>query len=171
MYSMLVFLMNSPESIHPVLRHSKAFISTLLLGLVFYNLAMRSVVTSIEFVNILIFALLLNAIVILLSIAVPDVKVMLAGLYGFNKKFVELRGFGLTSGYDAAGYLCVFGTLLSAASSNYKNNILYSLVFVMFIAVAFFPSRSSMVLAIFVVAVVCLFFLLKGRRALKVLSV
>ncbi len=170
-YSMLVVSLNGFEDIQPVLRHSRALMSTVLLGLFFYNLAANSVLSSGKLTNILIAVLLVNAIVIIVSIFVPDMKPYLAWLYGFNKKFVALRSFGLTAGYDTAGYLCIFGGILSFTSAYYKAGIRYSIIAMVFIVAAILTSRSSMMLAVTLMIGVCVVFLLKGRWSLKVVSV
>ncbi|MDX2505425.1 MAG: hypothetical protein QNL62_13250 [Gammaproteobacteria bacterium] len=170
-YSMLVVSFNGFEDIHPILRHFRALISTALLGLFFYNLAINSVLSSVKLTNILIAVLLVNAIVIIASIFIPEIKSYLAGLYGFNKKFVALRSFGLTAGYDTAGYLCIFGAIFSFARAYYKTGISYSIIALVFIVAAIFTSRSAMMLAATLITGVCVVFVLKGRWSLKVISV
>ncbi len=170
-YSILMVLVNDTGDTQPILRHFRALISTMLLGLVFYNLSINNLLYSIRLVNILIAVLLVNAIVIIISIPVPDIKVYLAELYGFNKKFVDLRGFGLTSGYDTAGYLCIIGAILSAFKIYYKGESWYSLIIIVFIVATFFTSRSSMMLAGFLTIGICVAFILKGRWILKIVSV
>ncbi len=170
-YSILMVLINGMGDTQPVLRHFRALISTSLLGLVFYNLSINNILSSMRLVNILIAVLLINAIVIIMSMPFPDIKVYLAELYGFNKKFVDLRSFGLTAGYDTAGYLCIIGAILSAFKVYYKGEFWYSLIIMVFIVATFFTSRSSMILAVFLTTGLCVFFILKGRWILKVVSV
>jgi hypothetical protein len=113
---------------------------------------------------------MLNAAVIILSIAVPDIKPFLAGMYGFDKVFTSLRGFGLTAGYDSAGYLCVYGMALSAAAAYYRKKAIYSLFVLFFLSATVFTSRSTMVLAFAVIASVCVIFLYRGKWSLKLVS-
>ena len=164
-------LINGTEDTQPVLRHFRALISTILLGLVFYNLSINNILSSIRLVNILIAVLLINAIIIIMSIPIPEIKSYLAELYGFNKKFVELRSFGLTAGYDTAGYLCIIGAILSAFKVYYKASLWNSLIIIVFIVATFFTSRSSMILAVFLTIGICAVFILKGRGILKIISV
>ncbi len=170
LHSILVVFFNGMDDLQPILRHFRALISTVLLGLIFYNLAINSVLSSATLINVLIAVLLVNASVIMLSIIFPDIKINLTELYGFDKKFVDLRSFGLTAGYDTAGYLCIIGATLSAACAYYKGAVRYSFIFLVFISAVFFTSRSSMVLAGVLIVGVCTVFILKGRWTLKVIS-
>lgn len=169
-YSMLAVLFAGVEDTHPVLRHFRALISTVLLGVVFYNLAATRTYSSGQLTNTLIAVLLVNAVVVMVSIALPEIKPLLANLYGFNKSLVPLRSFGLTAGYDTAGYLCIIGGALSAIAIYYKRNIGYTISFLSFMVAAMFTSRSTMLLVLVLMTSVCAVFLLRGRWTLKVAS-
>ena len=161
-HSILVVLFSGVEDTQPVLRHLRALLSTALLGIFFYNVALTKNLSAESLTNILIVVLLINAIVVLVSIVSPEVKSLLAKMYGFNKGNRALRSFGLTSGYDTAGYLCVFGMVLTAVAVYYKRSITYSLIILVFMAAAVFTSRSAMLLAFSSMSLVCLAFLYSG---------
>lgn len=169
-YSILVVSVNNMEDIQPILRIFRALASTTLLGLVFYNLSTNGVLSPIKIINVLIAVLLVNAVVVVVSIIMPDIKAYLAELYGFDKRFVDLRSFGLTAGYDTAGYLCVIGAILSFIGAYYRAAVRYSLIGLVFVAATVFTSRSSMLLAIILMAGVCAVYILNGRWSLKVIS-
>lgn len=169
-HSILAVLFAEIEDMQPVLRHLRAFLSTVLLGTFFYNVAMRETLSAERIINILIVVLMINAVVIILSIAAPEIKPFLAGMYGFDKGFRSLRGFGLTAGYDTAGYLSVFGMALSAAAAYYRKRVIYSFYIFVFLSSAVFTSRSAMLFAFSVIASVCVIFLFRGKWSLKVIS-
>ena len=127
-YSILAVLFTGADDTQPVLRHFRALISTVLLGLFFYNIAITGAYSSGRLIKMLIFVLLVNAIVVMVSVAIPEIKTPLAEMYGFDKSFSALRSFGLTAGYDPAGYLCVIGATLASISVYYKRNVGYSLI-------------------------------------------
>lgn len=169
-HSTAMVLFNGVEDIQPVLRHFRALISTILLGAFFYNLGSSNALSSAKLINIVVLILLVNATAIIVSIFMPEIKPVLAELYGFNKRFVGFRSFGLTAGYDTAGYFCIIGAALSAASAYQNDSARHSITILIFVAATFLTSRSSMVLATMLMIGVCSVFVLKGRWSLKVVS-
>lgn len=169
-HSLSIVLFAEIEDMQPVLRHVRALLSTALLGTFFYNIAMAKMLSAERVIDILIAVLMINAVVIILSIIVPEIKPFLAGMYGFDKSFSSLRGFGLTAGYDSAGYLCVYGMVLSAAAAYYRKKAIYSLYVLVFLSAAVFTSRSTMLFAFAVVSLVCVVFLYRGKWSLKFVS-
>lgn len=167
-YSIVAALLNGSSDTYATMRLSRALLSTAALGLAFYNLDVRPGTV----LNILIAVLLLNAGAVLLEILVPSSQSLLAGLYGFNKVTVRtLRAFGLTAGYDTAGYLCVIGALLSAFKIIKGGRVLpYLLTMTVFTVAALFTSRSSMTLNLLVMTSVCVTFLFRGGPGLKLVG-
>lgn len=163
-YSLYLYSFTATNDTYVMLRCLRALLSSVFLGFVFYNTDLKF---SVIF-DLLIAVLCCNALSILLQILIPETQYILSAIYGFNKNFAKYRAFGLTTGYDTAGYLCVIGAILSAAKSYYNNGrFIYIVTLTLFIVAAFFTSRSSMLLMLVVTLTVLFFFLVKGGPALK----
>jgi hypothetical protein len=169
-YSTLAVLFDQADDMQPFLRHVRALLSTALLSLFFYNIALSAATNSAVLVKVLLAVLLLNAGVVLVSVWNPGIQTLLADMYGFDKSVRPLRSFGLTSGYDTAGYLCVVGALISSISIYFRKSKTDLVALVIFIAAAMFTSRSTMVLIFLLIAGFSIVFLVRGRWSLKVVS-
>lgn len=166
-HTTLVTLVSGGAELYPLMRHVRAFTSTLLLGVFFYNVAVSQRIGVRTFLNVVLYCLVVNAAAILAQIYWPFLKPVIAGLTGFDKHFVALRGFGLTAGYDTAGYLCIFGAVMSAMCAYLWRGIKYQALLLVFLAAAVFTSRSTMALALVTAIAIVMFYLVKGRPSLK----
>ena len=169
-YSLAMVLAGNADDLQPALRGGRALLSTILLGAFFYNLGVSNSFSTARLTNVIILVLLVNAFSIIASTLMPELKVRLAGLYGFDKEFVPLRSAGMTAGYDTAGYFCVIGMALASIKAYYKPGAWHPAVTMIFFIAAFLTSRSTMVLACALMAGVCIVFLTKGRWTLKSIS-
>jgi len=167
-HTILVIVGNGDAELYPLLRHVRATASTLLLGFVFYNLGRRKQINSRKLLDVLLLCLVTNAIVIVAQIEFPSLKPLMAETVGFDKRFVVLRGFGLTAGYDTAGYLCVFGAIIAAMCAYSWKGVRYQALVLFFLAVTVFTSRSTMALALLVAASIIVLYLANGRLSLRI---
>lgn len=170
-YSIVVLLLNGGDDIQIVLRGGRALLATVFFGAVFYNIALTNIVNINELSDIILLVLLAGALVIFLQILFPELKSYLGNLYDFNKNFVTLRAFGLTTGYDTAGYLCVYGGVLSAARAFFNVGRFNIIAFTIFQGAVFFTSRSSMALMMFFSFGLFFVFILRGSLSLKIFVV
>ena len=168
-YTLLVYMVAERADSYIVLRTLRAFFATIFISVTIYNVRLPQSVM----ISIIINILLMHALAVLVQIAVPMTKLYFATLYLFDKKLtVSMRAFGLTAGYDMAGYLCIAGMVLAllAALYGHKNprNILRGIVFG---TAAMFTSRVSMLVTVIVVLVFGVVFCIKGRRTLKLAGI
>ncbi|MDQ3002706.1 MAG: hypothetical protein M3Y08_15765 [Fibrobacterota bacterium] len=167
-YSTIATIVNQSYDYYAVARHLRALISTATLGLAFYNLNVKPG----KLVDILLLVLLLNASAVIMEITIPQTQVFLSPIYGFTKGLrTGLRAFGLTAGYDSAGYLCVAGGVFSAIKIQIGKKVFPYLIYLtIFTIAAIFTSRSSMMLNLIVTFVMCLLFLFKGKAGMKLVG-
>jgi len=167
-YSIIIFFVSETSNLYPVLRGTRALLATLLLGIVVYNFPLR--ISSM--LNITIIIILINAIVIFIQILMPGIQVYFAKLYEFNKTIRNMRAFGLTAGFDTAGFLCVKGIVLSGVSFLViKKSMKYILVLSIFSIATLFTSRSTMALSVFIVLGFALVFIIKSKFKYKLLGI
>lgn len=168
-WSIVATLANASTDMYATLRMSRCLLTTSALALAVYNLDIEPG----ELLDIILAVLALNAVAVLVEIAFPSTQAILSSLYGFNKVAIRtLRAFGLTAGYDTAGYLCVIGALISALKSLAgRRTFAYLLAMTLFTASACFTSRSSMTLNLLVMASVCVVFMFRGGTGLKLVGV
>ncbi len=128
LYSMLVFVVN-PADEWVVIRSLRATVNTMCLGAVIYNFP----ISTSRKVETIVIVLLINALMIVFQAVIPEIQTLFAELYGFNKPIRQWRAFGLTAGYDTAGYLSIMGLVLSFLlvmhSKNIKKSFLESCIF------------------------------------------
>ncbi len=168
LYTIVVYVFSGCDDEYVLLRYARALLSTVMLGLVFSNIRVRSS----QLFNIFILGLLFNACVILFQVVLPKLQIYLAPIWGFNKHIVPFRAFGLTPGYDGAGYLCLLGAILSAFGVWYSSKaVRYLLALWLFVLSASFTTRTNIILMFFVIIVITFLFLLKGKRLLKILAI
>lgn len=145
-YSVGVYLLAGFPDTYFLLRAARAFLATLLIAITVNNARLRVSVM----LDVVIDVLLLHAIAVLVQILIPEVKPVFAHLWGFDKTLsASVRGFGLTAGYDIAGFLCVAGMVLSLLSGSRRARpSKYFARALVFCAAGFFTSRISMVVTV-----------------------
>jgi hypothetical protein len=167
MYALTVSIFAGIDDFYIPLRQLRAALTLAFLGITFYNARLAPV----TFLNLLILALLLNVFAIGIQIAIPDSKAVFAQLWEFDKGFVPLQAFGLTAGYDAAGYMCIMGACLSVAAMYYSTRRLrYFLSFTLFIVATLFTSRNNIAMAIVLLFTVSFACLLRGKGVLRAIG-
>lgn len=148
-WTLLIFMFSENSDVYPVARTLRAFISTVIGFALIYSISRRYNYSEKELLHAVCLVLSLNAIVVLLQIIIPETQQLFSQIWGFDKKFASYRAFGLTAGYDTAGYLNVIGfvtaILLKIKSNEYKYNYLIALFFIS----TLLTSRSSMALLLF----------------------
>jgi len=166
-YSLYICLISN-SNFYSFFRSARATISLALLGVVIYNYRLKLS----NMIDLILIVLLLNAIAIFSQIFFPETKLYFAELYQFNKHFVSLRSFGLTAGYDTAGFFCIMGFILSALLAlDKRKKLKYILFCAIFCFATFFTSRSSMILISIFAFVFYIWFLLKGNYTLRIFSI
>lgn len=159
-YATVVFLLGEGSDYILLLRYFRALLSTIMLGLVFYNIRLKPN----ALLDTIIIVLMFNAAAIFFQVIFPDIQKYLSEIYGFTKSIRNFRAFGLTAGYDTAGFLCVIGAVITSVSAYYKDKyIRYLLLLLFFASAAFFTSRTSIGFIILVLLIVVLVFMLKHR--------
>lgn len=139
-YSAAVFIFARSPNEYVVLRGLRALCNTMFLGAFIYNFPLPTA----RKINTVITVLLINALAVVLQALVPETQTLFAQLYGFDKSIRGLRGFGLTAGYDTAGFLCVMGVVLTSLVTMHSKRAKNLLKVCVFAIAAIFTSRSTM---------------------------
>lgn len=145
---LLKFIYGSGDS-YIIFRSFRAFSSFFFISIWVYFIASNKLFTLEQVTEIIQNILFIGAIIIIIQIYNPNTQKLFMELTGFNKSISEQRGFGLTAGYDSAGFLCVIGYTLTIIRIGLKRlkSMLYLTIFIFSIALT---SRSSMILLIIV---------------------
>lgn len=145
-YIIAVLLSSRTPDLQIFLRTMRALLSSLLLGTIFYTFTSVGLVKVEGLLKAIIFSLTILAVVMLAQIIFPSVQPSFAGIYGFNKALREYRAFGLTAGYDSAGYLVAFCSILALALYVVTKKKSYFTLSLVSGAAVMFSSRSAMAL-------------------------
>lgn len=165
-YSAIVFLASGATE-YVLLRSTRSFLAAGLLGVIFCNLDLK---LSSQ-LDLIVYALILNALVIFVQVVSVNAAQYFASIYEFNKTIVPLRAFGLTAGYDTAGYLCVTGLILCYVIIFYKGmHLRYIIAIVILTSGVMFTSRSSMILAFSIITSASCIYLVKGSLGSRIFS-
>ena len=93
-----------------IIRNLRALINTITIVVFVQYLYSRSLkYNSKYFINIILAVITIGSFAVLVQVLAPVLQPYFALVTGYNKAFYSLRGFGLTSGFDTAGYLAGFG--------------------------------------------------------------
>jgi len=151
-----------------VLRQARVLVAATLLPIVIYLFPLRPK----DKLIIVISVLFLNSVTILTQILFPQLQLYMAPIYQFNKSIRHIRAFGLTAGYDSAGYLSVMGFILASLSIIFcKKKIKYFFISLIFAFSVFFTSRTSMALAIVFISFFSFFFIFFKRKKLRFMGI
>lgn len=167
-YSIIIYSLFNYSSNYLVFRQTRVLVTTSLLPIVIYLFPLK--------VNdkllIVLGVLFLNALAIIAEILFPQLQLYLAPIYMFNKGIKYLRAFGLTAGYDSAGYLSVMGFILASLFIIYQEKkAKYFIISLVFIASVFFTSRTSMSLIIAFVIFFAFYFIIFKRGKTRLIGV
>lgn len=154
-------LINGAVDPQGVLRSVRALIGSLVIVPLFYFAASRQVFSVGEAFVLLIAVLFLNTAVIYAQVLFVPLQDILAPLWGFDKTVRAGRAFGLTAGYDSAGYMAAFLAASVLSASLAFRSWAWFLFFLVCSAAVGFTSRTSMLLlGVFIIVV----WLLSGWR-------
>lgn len=174
--TLVAALLNHEVSLLEPARYVRVLFSTAILGAVSYTWGLRDHVGIQALLNSVAAVLLLNSVAILLQVTLVESQDAFAVIYEFTKSTRTLRGFGLTAGYNAAGFLATFGMLISIImiweGRIHGRWVLYrhvAMLFVFAVSVGF-TSRMSMLLASVVLAVGFLVLILSRDKVLKIVG-
>jgi hypothetical protein len=137
---------NNAEDFRGALRIVRAILSFLVLFPFLYFVASRSLITEAMALRLLVVVLALNSLAIYSQIAFPAIQGLLAPLYGFDKTIRSTRAFGLTAGYDSAGYLIALLSSIMLSISLIFRSWAYFIGFIVVFVSIVFTSRTSMLL-------------------------
>ena len=166
-YSIVVYFSSGFADSYVVLRALRSTITTLCIGIFILNSNFREK----SIINYLLIFLSINSAVVLLQIIFPQLQVHMASITGFDKKFSPIRAFGLTPGYDSAGYLCVVGlifVIFRIVTEGIKGKNIILIYY--FVVSGFFTGRSVMIIMVFVLVALNIFLLFKGKLIFKAFS-
>lgn len=147
-------LINGSDSLHGVLRVVRSAISVLVLVPLFYFAAQQRLISLGGAFGLLVGVLLLNAAVVYAQAFHLPTQALMADTWGFNKTIRAGRAFGLTAGYDTAGYLISLASAAALAASLILRSWRWFLVAVFAVGAVGFTSRSSMLLVLLLSIVV-----------------
>lgn len=167
-YTLFVYFTSNYRDDYIILRSGRAVVITIILGVIFYNINIKLN----AFIDIIILALAINSTIMFLQVLVPETQLYFAPMYGFEAGTRPFRAFGLTSGYDAAGYLCILGiTLTALLITNGYMKFRYVVSSILFLLSAILSSRTAMFLSTVIYAYICASYLLKEKWRWKVFSI
>lgn len=152
----IAFLLNDTSDFQGLLRSARAFISVLVLVPLFYLLASRQVLSPCSGFILLVLALFVNTLAVYAQVIFPSLQEMMSQLWGFNKPLRDVRAFGLTAGYDSAGYLAALLAASAFAASLVFRSWRWFAFFVICAGAVGFTSRTSMLTLAGLVALVFL---------------
>ena len=131
-----------------LLRTTRSFFSEILIFILFYSITKRGWISHKTVVDLITIVFLIGAFVVYIQAFFPQTQSIFAGLWGFDKRFLYFRAFGMSAGYDTTGYLLSWA---AAFLMLYWFRFRYTSSFLAFLFVAgavMFTSRTSMVLLI-----------------------
>ena len=167
-YSIFISYAYKFTDTYVILRSIRCLISSVCLGIFLNNYPQKSGFILKVILNVI----AIHSIIIVLQIIFPQLQASMMNLTGFDKKIVTLRAFGLSGGYDSAGYLCIVGLIISIYHLIYKGvklqSILYTYVFVL---AGVFTGRSVMFIMVPAVVLLNIYLLIKGKILYKAFAV
>lgn len=167
-YSVIISYVNGFPDNYVVLRLIRCLITSFCTGLFIINYPLKS-----EFIiKVISNTIGVHAIFIILQIIFPQLQTAMMALTGFDKSIFMLRAFGLSAGFDSAGYLCIIGLFISIYSLIYNKVSISSILYIyLFVLAGVFTGRSVMVIMILVVILLNLYFLIKGKFLYKLFAI
>jgi hypothetical protein len=113
---------------------------------IFYKLTSSGLIDIKEFIWIVLWVMFILAVVVIVQILWPNTQVFFKDIYGFNKGIRYYRAFGLTAGYDTAGYLLVFVSIFAMIVHILSKSWMAFCISIISSIAILFTSRSSMFL-------------------------
>ncbi|MFD2889257.1 hypothetical protein [Chitinophaga cymbidii] len=163
-YSIIVYAFYNGLDAQIIQRNVRAFVSLIFLGLAFYN----SKCNSKMIINCIKVSIMLHSFVILAQILFPAIQSIMAPWVGYTKTIFILRAFGLTNGFDTAGYFCIIGIIISYWSLIRKKDFWQNYLLLLICALAsFFTSRNVMIITILFVLAITTWMLFNRSRMVK----
>jgi hypothetical protein len=160
-WTFLVYIFTDGSDIYPMARTLRAFISTVIGSALIFTLIRRFNYSEKELLLCICLVLSINAAAVFLQILVPETQQLFSRIWGFDKKFLSFRAFGLTAGYDTAGYLNVIGLVTAVLLKIKTSNSKYNYLMVVFFLSTLLTSRSSVALLLFTSITILLYSIYK----------
>jgi hypothetical protein len=143
LYSLLIYLLYQESSFY-IIKFFKSSIIAITIPLFIYNYPLNYLYK----LKILRNVLILNALVIFIQILLPTSQPLFASIYLFNKRFSSIRSFGLTTGFDSAGFYSIIGMLISFHLLQKNKRKVDIFLILLFITSVLLTSRTSMIIGI-----------------------
>ena len=136
----------------------RSLINMIVIYFCVYHLVYARLISVDEIIRYIIVILSIGSFVILAQVIFPSIQPLMAELVGFNKSYLSTRAFGLTAGYDTAGYLSALVSMYSIylyTQYNRRYKYVYLMSFVLSGIAVIYASRSSMamMLGLFLVVI------------------
>lgn len=137
-------LINGSLDPQGVLRSVRGLVTLLVLVPMFYMAASRQIVSKGVAFWLLVIALFFNTAAIYAQVLYVPLQDVMAPLWGFDKPIREVRAFGLTAGYDSAGYLAALLAASALSASLVFRSWGWFFFFIVCAGAVGFTSRTSM---------------------------
>jgi len=139
-------LINGATNLQGVLRSIRALVTLLVLFPVFYFAAQQKLLSMNIAFRLLTIVLFINTLAIYAQVLYVPLQDVMAPIWGFDKPTRNFRAFGLTAGYDSAGFLAALLAASALSASLILRSWRWFLFFIVCAGAVGFTSRSSMVL-------------------------
>lgn len=156
----VVCFVNGTFSDYVIGRFFRIFINSFLLGIIINNLkfTIPQLLTSLGIV------LLVNIMSIFIQALEPSTKDFFSVISGYEKRFFDIRSFGLYSSYDAAGLNVCFGLIVWGNLYIHNKKNLYIFLFLLTFLSSVFVSRYTMLIAGLIFLLYSFRFLLSSKH-------
>lgn len=163
-YSSMIYLYTQPTTFFIILKSLRLIFSFLFLAF----LINTSKLSSQVMVHMLFYISLVHVVCIPLQIIFPEFKTIVASIVNYETKFLDLRAFGLVSGYDTAGFLCLFTLIFSLALFLDKKEYKFIFASLMCILGAAFTARFAILGSIIIMILFSIKLMQTGNKKLSV---
>ncbi|WP_316269293.1 hypothetical protein [Claveliimonas bilis] len=157
LYSMIVAVLNSTGDYFETLRFCRCIITCIIIA-VFVRCYRLQPTQALRLIEIILF---LNAVVILITVLLPDTKPMFQVINQYTKSYSRWRAIGLLNGEDAAGFFCNLGMIIETIIRIYNKKKLISWKVIVYVVATIFTSRMAI---LFLVAILVIDFVIACRR-------
>jgi hypothetical protein len=153
-YSFFLTFLSSELNFYFVSRSARAMLTFFFVTIFMYQVTKKGLITIEIFEKALLIALTFNGISVLIQGLIPQTQPFFAKITLYDKSVYPFKGFGLTAGFDTAGLITVYSTLIAIFLYFKKKEKLYMIIVVINFLATFLTSRTPMIFLI-----ISLFFL------------
>lgn len=157
LWLIFTIILNQDYHIESILRMARSIASSIIIYFFIINVIKNKLIEPFDLICFLIYALAINSVIIILQIYSLNFQYITAEIWGFDKSLNNSKAFGLTAGYDTAGYLAVFGSFLSLILLMRLKKFIFLVLFLLMSTSVFYTSRTAMVLYILAIAMALIF--------------